>query len=244
MINFEVIFTPEGIGKRRLNDKLVVVIDVLRASSTIITALVNGSQGVIPVFNPVEARRALYHFKTEKVLLGGERKGKKIRGFDLGNSPLEYQREIVKDRLIIFSTTNGVKTLERVKEAGRIIIGGFLNLKVVADYCVDFPGEILLVCAGKEGRFSLEDTTCAGMMINYWREIYSLPKEEKDTNLIAQILYEKFGPNVLELMLISEHGRYLSDLGFKRDLEFCAQTNIFSVIPFFKDGIISLPQSG
>ncbi|GAB4114966.1 MAG: 2-phosphosulfolactate phosphatase family protein [Candidatus Caldatribacteriota bacterium] len=240
MKDFEVILTPEEIDKKGLNHKLVIVIDVLRASSTIITALVKGSKGIIPVFNPEEAQQKKYHFKTEEILLGGERKGKKIKGFDLGNSPLEYLEEVVRDKLIIFSTTNGVKTLERVKNAQEVIIGSFLNLKTVADYCINFPEEVLLVCAGKEGKISLEDTTCAGMLINNFQARHLFSKIERDSNLLAHLLYEKFGHNILKMLQVSEHGRYLCSLGYLKDLEFCAQTDIFNVLPFFQDGIIYL----
>lgn len=244
MNNLEVVFTPEEIKNRRLSDKLIVVIDVLRASSTIVTALAYGCRGLVPILSPEQAKEKAQQFKKEEVLLGGEREGRKIKGFDLGNSPREYQKEIVEDRIIIFSTTNGVKTLERVRGAFRIIIASFLNLQATFNYCSKFQGDILLACAGKEGYFSLEDTVCAGMLINSLRDIYSDTCQEVDTNLTAQILYKKFGNNILEMLRKSQHGRYLESIGLRKDLEFCSQLDIFNIVPIFRDGLISLNEEG
>lgn len=244
MNNLEVVFTPEEIKNRRLSDKLIVVIDVLRASSTIVTALAYGCRGLVPILSPEQAKEKAQQFKKEEVLLGGEREGRKIKGFDLGNSPREYQKEIVEDRIIIFSTTNGVKTLEIVRGAFRIIIASFLNLQATFNYCSKFQGDILLACAGKEGYFSLEDTVCAGMLINSLRDIYSDTCQEVDANLTAQVLYKKFGNNILEMLRKSQHGRYLESIGLRKDLEFCSQLDIFNIVPIFRDGLISLNEEG
>jgi 2-phosphosulfolactate phosphatase len=244
MNNLEVVFTPEEIKNRRLSDKLIVVIDVLRASSTIVTALACGCRGLVPILSPEQAKEKAQQFKKEEVLLGGEREGRKIKGFDLGNSPREYQKEIVEDRIIIFSTTNGVKTLEIVRGALRIIIASFLNLQATSNYCSKFQGDILLACAGKEGYFSLEDTVCAGMLINSLRDIYSDTCQEVDANLTAQVLYKKFGNNILEMLRKSQHGRYLESIGLRKDLEFCSQLDIFNIVPIFRDGLISLNEEG
>ena len=244
MNNLEVVFTPEEIKNRRLSDKLIVVIDVLRASSTIITALAYGCRGLVPILSPEQAKEKAQQFKKEEVLLGGEREGRKIKGFDLGNSPREYQKEIVEDRIIIFSTTNGVNTLERVRGAFRIIIASFLNLQATFNYCSKFQGDILLACAGKEGYFSLEDTVCAGMLINSLRDIYSDTCQGVDANLTAQVLYKKFGNNILEMLRKSQHGQYLESIGLRKDLEFCAQLDIFNIVPIFRDGQISLNEEG
>jgi len=244
MNNLEVVFTPEEIKNRRLSDKLIVVIDVLRASSTIITALAYGCRGLVPILSPEQAKEKAQQFKKEEVLLGGEREGRKIKGFDLGNSPREYQKEIVEDRIIIFSTTNGVKTLERIRGAFRIIIASFLNLQATFNYCSKFQGDILLACAGKEGYFSLEDTVCAGMLINSLRDIYSDTCQGVDANLTAQVLYKKFGNNILEMLRKSQHGQYLESIGLRKDLEFCSQLDIFNIVPIFRDSLISLNEEG
>ncbi|MBU4510886.1 2-phosphosulfolactate phosphatase, partial [bacterium] len=218
MNNLETLFIPEEIKNTELAGKLVVVIDVLRASSTIVTALANGCRGFIPILSPEQVKEKAQQFEKERVLLGGEREGIKIKGFDLGNSPREYKREVVKDKTIIFSTTNGVKALEMVKSAHRIVIGSFLNLQAVCNYCTNYKGDILLICAGKDGRFSLEDTSCAGMIINSLRDVFPGGHQEADANLTARLLYEKFGNNILEILRKSQHGRYLESIGLEKDL--------------------------
>ncbi|MBU4602811.1 2-phosphosulfolactate phosphatase [bacterium] len=240
MNNLETLFIPEEIKNKELAGKLVVVIDVLRASSTIVTALANGCNGFIPILSPEQAKEEAQQFEKERVLLGGEREGKKIESFDLGNSPREYKREVVKDKTIIFSTTNGVKTLEMVKDARRIIIGSFLNLQAVCNYCTNYQGDILIICAGKEGQFSLEDAACAGMIINSLRDVFPGGHQEVDANLTAQLLYGKFGNNILEILRKSQHGRYLESIGLGKDLKFCSQLDFFPIVPIFRDGIISI----
>ena len=240
MNNLETLFIPEEIKNIELAGKLVVVIDVLRASSTIVTALANGCRGFIPILSPEQAEEKAQQFEKERVLLGGEREGKKIEGFDLGNSPREYKREVVKDKTIIFSTTNGVKTLEMVKNAHRIIIGSFLNLQAVCNYCINYKGDILIICSGREGKYSLEDAACAGMLIDSLKNAFSDTCQESDANLTAQLLYKKFGNNILEILQKSQHGRYLESIGLGEDLKFCSQLDFFHIVPIFRDGIISI----
>ena len=240
MNKLETLFTPEEIKNTELAGKLVVIIDVLRASSTIVTALANGCRGFIPILSPDKAKKKAQEFENESVLLGGEREGIKIEGFDLGNSPREYKKEVAKGKTIIFSTTNGVKTLEMVKGAHRIIIGSFLNLQAVCDYCTNYEGDISIICAGRKGKFSLEDTACAGMMINSLKDVFPGDHQEIDANLTAQLLYVKFGNNILEILRKSQHGRYLESIGLGEDLKFCSQLDLFHIVPIFRDGIISI----
>jgi len=240
MNNLETLFIPEEIKNTKLAGKLVVVIDVLRASSTIVTALANGCKGFIPIFSPDQAKKKAQQFAKERVLLGGEREGIKVEGFDLGNSPREYKREVVKDKTIIFSTTNGVKTLEMSKNAHRIIIGSFLNLHTICDYCTNYQGDILIICAGKEGKYSLEDTACAGMLIDSFKNAFPGTHQELDANLTAWVLYKKFGNNILEILRKSQHGRHLESIGLEKDLKFCSQLDFFHIVPIFRDGIISI----
>lgn len=240
MNKLETLFTPEEIKNTELAGKLVVIIDVLRASSTIVTAIANGCRGFIPILSPDKAKKKAQEFQKERVLLGGEREGIKIEGFDLGNSPREYKKEVAKGKTIIFSTTNGVKTLGMVKGAHRIIIGSFLNLQAVCDYCTNYEGDISIICAGRKGKFSLEDTACAGMMVNSLRDVFSGDHQEIDANLTAQLLYVKFGNNILEILRKSQHGQYLESIGLGEDLKFCSQLDLFHIVPIFRDGIISI----
>ena len=149
----------------------------------------------------------------------------------------------MKGKTIIFSTTNGVKTLEMVKGAHRIIIGSFLNLQAVCNYCTNYQGDISIICAGKEGQFSLEDAACAGMIINSLRDVFPGGHQGVDANLTAQLLYEKFGNNILDILRKSQHGQYLESIGLGKDLKFCSQLDFFHIVPIFRDGIISIKKA-
>jgi len=240
MNNIDVLLIPEErfCKEKELGGKLIVVIDVLRASSTIATALARGCKGFIPIFSPDEAKDKAKEFTKGEVLLGGERKGRKIEGFVLGNSPREYKKKIIKDKIIIFTTTNGVKTLEMAKNASGIVICSFLNLKAVCDYCLNFKGDVLVICAGKEGKFSLEDSVCAGMLINSLRKKSPEFYRETDSNLTVQILYNQYADNILRMLRKSQHGQYLESIGLEKDLEFCSSVDIFDIVPIFKDRMI------
>src|SRR5690554_3052027 len=143
--------------------KTVVVIDVLRASSTILTALANGCPEVIPVAEPKEAFALAEKYGRDQVLLGGEREARKIRGFDLGNSPDEYGKEVVAGKKLIFTTTNGAKAFLEAGGAAEILVGAFLNISRVCSYLKKKKREIFLFCAGRKGRLALEDLFCAGI---------------------------------------------------------------------------------
>jgi len=234
----DVLLLPEEILNRNFNDKLVVMIDVLRASSTIVTALSRGCEGFIPIFSPGEARKKAKNIKSNHILLCGERKGKKIFGFDLGNSPLEFKEEIVKYKKIVFTTTNGVKVLEMASYASEIIICSFLNINAVCDYCLRFKGDIFIICAGSEGQFSLEDTVCAGMLMNcVSRESHEIISES-DAVKASQILYKHYGKDLLGMLKKSQHGKYLRSIGLEKDLQFCASINLFNIVPIYKNGAI------
>ena len=202
MNNVDVLLIPEVLNSNQVNGRLVIVIDVLRASSTIVTAMHRGCKCFVPIFSVEEARNksARLNDADAEVLLCGERKGKKIKGFDLGNSPTEYTQETVKGKKIVFTTTNGVKTLEMVKAANQVIICSFLNLKAIQNYCLSFNGDVLIVCSGKEGRFSLEDAVCAGMLIESFNENKSVKFRQTDANLTVRLLYKNFTGNILGML--------------------------------------------
>ena len=238
MKTIDVLLIPEEIAKSNLNGKLVIMIDVLRASSTIVTALARGCKGFIPIFSPLEAQKKAKCFQEKNCLLCGERKGKKILGFDLGNSPHEFKKEIVKQKQIIFTTTNGVKVLEMSKNAVETVICSFLNMSAVCEYCLSFNGDILILCAGREGHFSLEDTVCAGMLINSIRYKMQNDFPKSDANTIAQILYLKYSTDLLGMLKESQHGKYLINIGLDKDLEYCSTVDLFSIVPVYNHGTI------
>ncbi len=223
--------SPCEIDQGRLRDSWVVVVDVLRATSTIVAALHNGAAGIQPVASASEAKERAKQLKNIPILLGGEKNGFRIEGFDLGNSPLEYLPERVKGRVIIFKTTNGTETFLRVKLATKILFGSFLNASAISQFLSERrPDHIFFTNSGLKGHFSLEDSVCSGYIISQLLE----PTIENDGAAACLALARQFSSDTRKLLFEqSEHGRYLKKKGFEADLEYCSQKDHLNVIPVF-----------
>jgi len=243
-MKIDVFLTPFASEEAAFNDRLVVVIDVLRASTTIITALENGAKEVIPVAEVEEALTVASNLFSERPLLSGERQGKVIQGFDLGNSPEEFSASVVSEKSLVFCTTNGTRAIVKAKSAKVLVICGFLNISTVKEFILkpeNLEYNLSIVCAGKENRFSLEDTICAGLLVD---KLLTDKKGQaftlSDSALAARILYEKFRGNELAALRDSEHGRYLTQLGFGKDIETAARIDTSQALPILEDSAIRL----
>ena len=234
MTGIDVLLLPEELLEKDLSNCLVVVIDVLRASSTMTTALAQGARKIIPVYLPDEAKKLAENYCSDDILLCGEREGKQISGFDLGNSPREYSRKNIRNKIIILSTTNGIRTIELAKKSKEIIVGCFLNMQAVVEYCQSYSGKVLLVCSGDRGALSLEDTVCAGMMKLMSEKDAKIDKHHYDDSLIACSMYRKYRKNLLHMMQISIWGKHLMQMGLQQDLIYCAQINMYHHVPVLK----------
>jgi 2-phosphosulfolactate phosphatase len=213
------------IEEARLSDQVVIVIDVLRATSVITTALSNGAKEVIV---KVEVEEAM-ELKGEDILLGGERKAKKIKGFDLSNSPLEYSRERVFGKTIVLTTTNGTKTIHRVGSADRILIGSMINGKAVARAAVEADRDVAIACAGTQGEFSLDDFICAGKIIYDFLEIQNV--ELDDFAASAYMAYLKNRNSILDYVKMAGHYKYLISIGLEKDIKYCFTEDIVDIVP-------------
>ena len=233
----EVFTAATSFQEDEMRGKTAVMIDVLRASSTIVTALANGARGVIPVADMGAGSKISQSMDTENFLLCGEKDGEKIEGYDLGNSPLEYKPGLVKGKTIILNTTNGTKALMRASLARHIVVGSFLNLGGVVEYLKD-KERIILVCAGWRGRLSLEDLLCAGNII-YELTGGNLPNDALDGAKVAFGLYEKFGDDIEKTVQSSNHAHRLQDIVGTEDLSYCSRVNVMDVLPVMKEGIIT-----
>ncbi|HET6527115.1 MAG TPA: 2-phosphosulfolactate phosphatase, partial [Balneolaceae bacterium] len=221
-----------------VRDKVVVMIDVLRASSTIAAALQNGAKGVIPAGDMETAAKIAQNLDFNKFLLSGEKNGIKIESFHLGNSPLEHSPETVKGKTIILNTTNGTKAIKRAAKAKKILVGSFLNLAAVVDYLEQIDDEAVLVCAGWRGHLSFEDLLCAGNIIY---EITSgrLPEKARDGTKTAFGLFEKFGDDIEKAVKSSDYAERLREIVSEDDLSFCCQVSKTRVLPAMNEGIIT-----
>jgi 2-phosphosulfolactate phosphatase len=221
-----------------LTDKKVVVIDVLRATSTIVTALGNKALEVIPVIESVEVTDLIKRIGPYDCLTGGERKGLKIEGFDLGNSPREYTEERVLGKKLVLCTTNGTKAIKMAQGAAEVYIGSFLNVQAITDHLKGSNQELVLICSGRDQNLCLEDMACAGMMIQLLES--NARNVLTDSAKLAQYVWEKASPDLEGFIRQTQHGRYLIELGMEEDIQECLMFNKFPILPMFKSGKISL----
>lgn len=234
----ELYFTPNQADELFLRDKTVVVVDVLRASTTLATALHNGAREIIPVTTVERAVKISGNLFGDFVLRGGERNGRMIEGFNLGNSPLEYNEQTVKGKAIIFSSTNGSAAIDKGRYAKDLIIGGFVNISTVAAFLKEANRDFFIVCAGKNGMFSMEDSVCAGMLLHKLAPAKSTHMVLSDSALAAVTLYKAFGKSIEKMVRNSEHGRYLTGIGYEDDLEVCAGVDTIPVLPQLVGNVI------
>ena len=221
-MKIDVVFCPDDIGGLNRSEHIFIVIDVLRACSTIITALYNGCRYIIPIIDPTEGFRLK---KTDDVILAGERNGIKLNGYELGNSPAEFTTDRVKGKIVVMCSTNGTKAIEKSKAGAESIIAAFLNIQTVIEYIDKRNKNVTILCSGKLGRHSLEDIVCAGMIVE------NLNTEYTDTAFIAEAAYKNYKNSIYQCLKISEHGKYLTKLGFAADLKYCSQIDLFKVLP-------------
>lgn len=226
---------PEG----HVKDTHAVVIDVLRASSTIVQACENKVERIIPVASVEDASRLAATLERKKTLLGGERDGRAIEGFDLGNSPLEYVSKVVRGKTLILSTSNGTVAITQSAAAREILVGSFLNLSAVVTRLLSSrPKKITLLCAGNQGQLSLEDLVCGGLMVAKIVQSYRGKLLLNDGAVAARAVAEKMS-DVGEVVRNSVHGHKLSELGFDADLEFCSKVDKYGSVPAVVEGRIS-----
>ena len=238
-MRINVLFSPVNADELYFTNKTVVVIDVLRASSTIITALMNGAKEIVPVATVEFAVKVSGGMFGGKTLIGGERNTKKIDGFAIGNSPFEYSREVVENKYIVYYSTNGSKAIVKAKFAEELIVCSFNNLSAVSKHLLTLNKDVEILCAGNDNLFSLEDSVCAGKLI---KKIKKKNKnlEVSDSGSAALALFDRFGEDIFSLLRNSEHGQKLLENGFEKDVKYCSESNISTCIPVM-DGKILKP---
>lgn len=234
-MKLDIAISAPHILPEQINGKLVIVIDVLRATSVICTALSNGAKDIIPV-ETIDEAKSLH---MQHTLLAGERMGFKIENFDLGNSPLEYTRETVFNKTIILTTTNGTRAIKNSLNAKKIVIAGFLNLNSVVNYILEQELDVCIVCAGTENHFSLDDAICAGNII---AEVYAKNPNIKLTDAAFAHKSMYISSNKIEIFLLEgcNHYSYLINNGFEKDVSYCLQKNLLSVLPIYQNNKICL----
>lgn len=227
----DLIISADDIKREKVIDKSVVVIDMLRATSVIVTAISNGCREVIPVTSIEEALN-IANKSRETHILGGERRALKIEGFDCSNSPLEYTCEMVKDKVIAITTSNGTRAIKGSEGARNILIGALINAKAVAKKLIELDGDIVIVNAGTYGEFSIDDFLCSGYIIECL--VKSIEVELTDIAKTAHYLYKQ-NPD-LKFIESASHFKRIKELNLEEDLMYCCQKDIIDIVPEYVSG--------
>jgi len=229
--HIEVCFTPGEYEYFKGEYEIVVVIDVLRATSAICAAFENGINSIIPVATIEEAKA----YQEKGYLVGAERKGQIVEGFDFGNSPYSYMREDFKGQDVVLSTTNGTKALAIAADADTVVVGSLNNLDALCKWLEEQEKNTLCLCSGWQDKFNLEDTICAGAISDYLINTGKFTSDE-DSSIAAKYLYLSAWDNPMGFLKSSSHRRRLKNLNLNEDIKYCLTPNQTAVIPILKDG--------
>ncbi len=231
----DICLTPELLPQHDLTHQTVVIVDILRATSSMVTAFAHGIEQIRPVAHPEECQA----WREQGYLIAGERDGQKIADFDLGNSPLEYQSDKISGQSLAMTTTNGTRAIAKAKGAGQLIIGSFLNLNAVVDLLKTQDASVVVVCAGWKGHVNLEDTLFAGALTNQLQNYFQIGS---DAALMANVAYQAAQQDLLGFLAKSSHVRRLQQLGHQEDVDFCLRQSLYEVIPILENGcLVVLP---
>lgn len=233
-LNIALYLSRSEISKHLLKERLAVIIDVLRASTSIIMALANGCKGITPVAEVEQAKNLAQKYHEGSILLGGERNELPIPGFDLSNSPLDYTGQKVRNKRIIFTSSNGAQLFQYTPYAKETIVAGFVNATAVSEYIINRDYDVAILCAGKHNRMSLEDVICGGMIIarlsqkkeNFW--------QLNEGAVAANILYQHYALKINEMLYERPHGKRLIEIGQEKDLLTCGAVDSIQIIPMLK----------
>jgi len=238
-VKIEVVFTPQALGPNDLAGRTVVVVDILRATTTIAVALANGAKAVLPAGTTEEALRIAQNLERDAVILAGERKSERIPGFALGNSPAEFGPAVVGGKTIVMSTTNGTAALVAAQGAREVIAAAAVNFSTVAERsraALAEHGDLMILCAGAEKHFALEDAFAAGRLTKVLLpEGGSRSVSINDSAVAALELARHYGERWGRALKASAHGRELAALGLRADLEACAAQDTHPVLPLYAD---------
>lgn len=236
-MRFDVFFGGHQMTPADIQGRVVLVIDVLRASTTVAVALDNGAKAVIPFESSDEVINRAKQFEREDVLLAGERKMHAISGFDLGNSPREYTREAVEGKTVLLTTTNGTVALVGLQGARDVVVASYVNYSAVSAMiraAARGAADVTIVCAGRDRQFALEDAACAG---RFTRSVIKRLANVRlnDAAQACCLIDKRYGDRLDRLFEDAEHGRALAEAGFAEDLAVCASVDSHPVIPIYQD---------
>ncbi len=233
MKKIDVCLSPDLIHLYDVSNLAVVVVDIFRATSCMVTAFGNGAERILPV-EDLELCRSK---KSEGYLIAAERNGESPDGFDLGNSPFSFQEERIKGAKICVTTTNGTVAIRRSSTSPLLMVGAFLNISKVVERLKNWEGDALVVCAGWKGRPNLEDSLFAGALIEGLEGEYTYAD---DASLMAMSLYKQAKLDLLNFVKNSSHVQRLKRLGIEKDIEFCLERDMYDVLPILNRDFLTI----
>lgn len=216
----------------------VIVVDVLRASTSIIRAVQNGAQQIVPTADAGEAASVVNRLGLRDCVLAGERGGEKLAGFDIGNSPSEFSENMVCGKTVVISTSNGTVAIHGMNSAKALLIGGMINKTAVAKKAIELKSDVLIVCAGTDGNISADDICAAGAIADAITKNSPESVELTDFTQVSIALYKDWLDSRFNLAS-TKHYKHLVELGFEADTEFCFTEDITDVVPVYENGIIT-----
>jgi len=233
-MKIDIAFLPKDASGINLSSTVCIVLDIFRATTSIVTSIANGCKAMIPAVS-IEDAQALAG-QRNSALFAGERQSIKIDGYDFGNSPFDFSQEKVKDQHIIITTTNGTIAIKAATGAYRTLIGSFLNAEAVCEQAEEYGKDILIICAGTDGLFSLEDTLCAGLLVQL------LTKKGQgvmtDSAQGALLMYHAVKDKLVETAVNSRNGKRLCELDRMDDILYCFQRDLLTIVPEYSNGMI------
>ncbi|MTI22951.1 2-phosphosulfolactate phosphatase [Fulvivirga sp. RKSG066] len=231
MKTVDVCLSPDLLHLHKVSNKIVVVVDILRATSCMTTGIAHGVNSIIPFADMEECML----MSAKGFLTAGERNGKKIDGFDLGNSPYDYMDEAVKGQDVAVTTTNGTRAIEKSKGAVEVVIGAFLNISAVAEYLRAKNMDVLILCAGWKGKVNLEDSLFAGALSEALKPDF---EHACDAPMLAETSYNFMKHDIVARVQSSSHAKRLNRLNVHKDIEFCLKHDEYDVVPVLQEGKI------
>jgi 2-phosphosulfolactate phosphatase len=233
-ITLEACFSPYLYPVYRNDDSIVVIIDILRATSAICTAFENGAEKIIPVATVEEAKA----YKEKGFLVGAERDAVPLPGFDFGNSPFSYMGDAVKGKTIVLTTTNGTQAIEAARDAYKVVIGSFLNITALSKWLFLEKRNIILLCSGWKNKFNLEDALFAGALTEALTALTEDDYKLGDACLALKYLYQQAHHEPIKFLSHASHKERLARLNLKRDIKYCLTPDQTTVIPVLKNGAL------
>ncbi|MFN9392865.1 MAG: 2-phosphosulfolactate phosphatase [Flavobacteriales bacterium] len=229
----EVCYTPGQYALYKENFDIVVVIDVLRATSAITTALHHGVKEIIPVSSVEEARA----YKAQGYIAGAERDGQVVEGFDFGNSPYAYMEPHMQGKTVVLTTTNGTKAIQMASDRGTVVIGCLNNLDYLCRWLIEQQRNTLILASGWKDKVNLEDTICAGAIADTLLETRRFRTDE-DSTVAAKFIYRSAREHLWSFLRASSHRRRLIKLNIQRDVKYCLTLNTVPCIPVLRHGVL------